>query len=152
MLALLRDCFLQKKCIALCAVWAMCGLAARAQQSPSASSGVIWIQDSALTRLVDIYRQYHFFANRYHKGYRVQVISTDDRDRANAIRAMLMQRFPQYRTYLQYHAPYFRVRIGDFLTQQDAVPLRDSLREIFPSGVFIAPDMIDAEALLPETH
>jgi hypothetical protein len=124
---------------------------ASAQSSPM-PSGVVWIQDSALTQLVNLYRQYHFFANRYHKGYRVQVISTDDRDKANQVRAYLLQHFPQYRAYLQYHAPYFRVRIGDFLSEVDALPLRDSLRAIFPSGVFIVPDMIDAEALLPDNH
>jgi len=121
-------------------------------QASQAPSGVVWIQDSALTRLVNIHRQYNFFANRYHKGYRIQVISTDDRDRANQVRAYLLQRFPQYRAYLQYHAPYFRVRIGDFLSEADAIPLRDSLRAVFPSGVFIVPDMIDAEALLPDNH
>lgn len=124
---------------------------AEAQPSP-ATPTIQWVQDSSLTQLTHLYRQYNFFIYRYHKGYRVQVISTDDREKANQVRALLLQRFPQYRAYLQYHAPYFRVRIGDFLNEDDAKPLRDSLREIFPFGVFIVPDMIDAEALLPTRH
>ncbi|PJJ76682.1 sporulation related protein [Thermoflavifilum aggregans] len=129
-----------------------CVFSAQVRAQQTSAPAVEWIQDSALTRLVNVYRQYHFYANRFHKGYRVQVISTDDRDRANQVRALLLQRFPQYRAYLQYHAPYFRVRVGDFLNQEDAIPLRDSLREIFPSGVFIVPDVIDAEAILPSSR
>ncbi|SFV32698.1 SPOR domain-containing protein [Thermoflavifilum thermophilum] len=129
-----------------------CVFSAQVRAQQAAAPAVEWIQDSALTRLVNLYRQYHFYANRFHKGYRVQVISTDDRERANQVRALLLQRFPQYRAYLQYHAPYFRVRVGDFLNQEDAIPLRDTLREIFSSGVFIVPDVIDAEAILPSSR
>lgn len=75
-------------------------------------------------------------------GYRVQVISTMDRNKASAAKAQLLQLFPKYKTYLSYQSPYFRVRIGDFRDQQDAQELQQELNSYFPNGVFTVRDYI----------
>lgn len=75
-------------------------------------------------------------------GYRVQVISTIDRNKATATRARLMQLFPDYQSYLSYQSPYFRVRIGDFRSQQEAQQLQEDLNSYFPNGVFTVRDYI----------
>lgn len=75
-------------------------------------------------------------------GFRIQVLSTMDRNKANAAKGKLMQLFPQYKTYLSYQSPYFRVRIGDFRNREDAQGLQQQLNDYFPNGVFTVRDYI----------
>jgi len=77
-------------------------------------------------------------------GFRVQVANTQNRDEANAVKAELLRRFPDEKSYLLYQAPNFRVRIGNFLTQKDAFQLRKMISALYPQkGIYIVPDVIE---------
>ena len=76
-------------------------------------------------------------------GFRVQAVNTQNRDEANAVKAELLRRFPDQKSYLLYQAPNFRVRIGDFLTQRDAFQLRKMISALYPGkGIYIVPDVV----------
>lgn len=70
-------------------------------------------------------------------GWRVQVFSDNNPRTAKAEAAkterLVSARFPQHQTYVRYNAPYWRLRIGDFRTQQEANAVADELRRSFPS-------------------
>ncbi len=69
-------------------------------------------------------------------GYRIQVFSDNNartakseaRTRARNISAQ----FPQYPTYVVYSSPYWRLRVGNFRTQEDANQAAHELKEAFP--------------------
>lgn len=69
-------------------------------------------------------------------GYRIQVFSDNNartakseaRTRARNISA----RFPQYPTYVVYSSPYWRLRVGNFRTQEEASNAANELKEAFP--------------------
>lgn len=69
-------------------------------------------------------------------GYRIQVFSDGNvRTAKNGARTREMtvaSRFPQYRTYKIYSAPYWRVHVGDFKTQTEANEAAARLRSAFP--------------------
>ncbi len=78
------------------------------------------------------------------RGFRIQVANTQNRDEANAIKAELLRRFPDQKSYLLYQAPNFRVRIGNFLTQKDASQLRKMISALYPDkGIYIVPDIVE---------
>lgn len=78
------------------------------------------------------------------KGYRVQAINTQNRDLANKVKAELLLRFPQEKSYLLYQSPNFRVRIGNFLTQREALQLRKLVAMLYPDrGIYVVPDVIE---------
>ena len=58
-------------------------------------------------------------------GFRVEVFAGNNvrtaKSRATAKRRNLMARLPQYRVYLTFQSPYWRVRVGDFRTRGEAV-------------------------------
>lgn len=84
-------------------------------------------------------------------GYRVQVYNSQDRNEANNVKAELLRRFPDQKTYLLYQAPNFRVRIGNFLSQREANQLRKMLVPLFPGkGIFIVPDRVEYNPPLDE--
>jgi hypothetical protein len=77
-------------------------------------------------------------------GFRIQAANTQNRDEANAVKAELLRRFPDEKSYLLYQAPNFRVRIGNFLTQKDAFQLRKMISALYPQkGIYIVPDIIE---------
>ena len=45
----------------------------------------------------------------------------------------ISSRFPQYRTYVTYNSPYWRLRVGDFTTQSEAVEAAEEIKRAFPS-------------------
>jgi len=78
-----------------------------------------------------------------YKGFRVQVVSTTSRDNANAIKADLLNRFPDQKSYLLFQAPNFKVRIGNFLKKEEAEAYRKKLNRYFPQGLYIVEDAIE---------
>lgn len=76
-------------------------------------------------------------ANSRPVGYRVQVFSDNNprtaKAEAGSKQRVIASRFPQYQTYVRYTSPYWRLRVGDFRTQQEATAAADELRKAFPA-------------------
>lgn len=78
-----------------------------------------------------------------YKGYRVQVVSTSNRDQAFKIKGELLSRFPDQKSYTIFQAPNFKVRIGNFLKKADAEKFKLQLVKLYSTGVFVVEDAID---------
>ena len=59
-------------------------------------------------------------AARTGMGYRLQVLSTNDRDLAMKTRTQLLQRYPDQKVYMSFQAPYVKLTFGNFTTKQEA--------------------------------
>ncbi len=70
-------------------------------------------------------------------GYRVQVFSDNNqrtaKNEARSKSHIIGGRFPQYKTYVSYTSPYWRLRVGDFRTKQEATAAAEELRNAFPA-------------------
>jgi len=120
--------------------------AAAAQDSTlaSASGGnVKVIKDSRIDILIKKQIYINTLAIRNQPGFRVQVITTNKRNEAYEAKARVMQSYPEYRSYIDFQAPYFKVRIGDFKSREEATELRDRLSNMFTGGVFVVPAIIN---------
>ncbi len=53
-------------------------------------------------------------------GYRLQVLSTNDRDFAMKTRTQLLQKFPEQKVYMMYQMPYVKLKFGNFKSKQEA--------------------------------
>lgn len=78
-----------------------------------------------------------------YKGFRIQVISTNSREEAFRIKAELLSRFPDQKSYTSYQSPSFKVRIGNFLRKEDAEQFRKLLNRFYPKGVYVVEDVIE---------
>ena len=78
-----------------------------------------------------------------YKGYRIQVMSTTNRDQAFNIKGDLLKKFPSEKCYVMFQSPYFKVRLGNFLKREEADFFRKILNKLFPQGVFIVEDTIE---------
>jgi len=81
-------------------------------------------------------------------GFRIQVLSDNSANgKANAqarARAIAMK-FPQYRTYISFNAPSWRLRIGDFKDQGEASAAMSRVRAAFPQfgGMSLVKDNVN---------
>lgn len=80
------------------------------------------------------------------KGFRIQVLNTTDRNQALAIKSKLLTEYPEHKTYLMYQAPYFKIRIGNFVEKSEADDLKKEMARMFPTGVFVIPSEIEYKA------
>lgn len=105
--------------------------------------GVKVVKDGRLDLLIKKQIYINTLAIRNQPGFRVQLISTNKRNEASDIKAKVMQLYPDYRTYLEYQPPYFKVRIGDFKSRDEATDFREKLSSNFPGAIFVVPAIIN---------
>ena len=79
-------------------------------------------------------------------GYRVQLATSNNRQTLMEIKARFIQKYPDTPVYLEYHAPQFKLRAGDFRTRGEADAFLVEARIHFTSA-FIVPDKIIVEGV-----
>ena len=69
-------------------------------------------------------------------GYRIQAYSDNNYKTAKASAQQrardIAMKFPQYRSYISYKAPAWRLRIGDFKTQREAQAALQRIKSVYP--------------------
>jgi hypothetical protein len=81
-------------------------------------------------------------------GFRIQVINSTDRNKVFAAKTKIYQQFPELKPYLMYQAPNYKLKVGNFKTQEEAEDYQKQLSRLFPSGLYIIRDIIEVK---PET-
>jgi Flp pilus assembly protein TadG len=71
-------------------------------------------------------------------GYQLQVLNTTDRTEALNAKSLLLTKYPQQKTFLMYQSPYYKVRFGNFLTQNEAVSYQKKIKAHY-ANVFVIP-------------
>jgi hypothetical protein len=84
------------------------------------------------------------------RGFRVQVFSSNiqqtARREAFRVKELVERNFPDVGVYESFSSPFWRVRVGDFRTREDAEEFRTELRRAFPAlqrEMFITQDIIN---------
>lgn len=78
-------------------------------------------------------------------GFRLQIFSesgTNSRNKALKIKEDFIEKFPGQDVYLLFQEPNYKVRVGDFRTELDALGYMRMIQPIFP-GAFIVSDKIN---------
>ena len=76
------------------------------------------------------------------KGYRVQVISSSTKSVVDGERAKLIAANRQHKTYIDYKAPNFRLRVGNFRTRLEAEKFQHDIKGDYPNTLIVV-DLID---------
>jgi len=110
-------------------------------------TGIILHKDSRIEVLLkkqaDINKVAGFkTSNGQYKGYRIMVLNSTDRELAYKTKGQLLSRFPDQAVYMSYQAPFFKLKVGDFIKKEDAEDMRKRLSSMMPKGVFVVPDVI----------
>lgn len=70
-------------------------------------------------------------------GYRILIFSDNNsrtaKNEARAKARKISALFSNYRTYVTYNSPYWRLKVGDFKTNQEATKAMDEIKKEFPA-------------------
>jgi hypothetical protein len=82
-------------------------------------------------------------SRRFVPGFRIQVMNSPDRAKVFAAKARVFEQFPDWKPYLLYQSPNYKLRVGNFKTQDEAQDAMKQLSKLFPSGLYVIPDVIE---------
>lgn len=126
---------------------------ATAQVTPVDSAGagkVTVIKDSRLDELVKKEAAFNESLNmsaKAGKGYRLMVLSTNDRPMAMKVRAQLLQNYPDQKIYMIYQPPNIKLKFGDYLEKAEAENMRKDIlkSKIVTGNIYIVADKIEVK-------
>ncbi|HYE54543.1 MAG TPA: SPOR domain-containing protein [Chitinophagaceae bacterium] len=79
------------------------------------------------------------------QGYRILVINSNDRNKVFAAKARIYQSYPELKPYLMYQPPFYKLKVGNFKTKEEAEDYRKELARDFPTGLYVIRDVIEVK-------
>lgn len=79
------------------------------------------------------------------QGYRILVINSNDRNKVFAAKAKIYQSYPELKPYLMYQPPFYKLKVGNFKTREEAEEYRKDLAREFSAGLYIVRDVIEVK-------
>lgn len=111
------------------------------QISEESEGEILLFQDASINVLVDKHKRIN---QKELKGYRIQIYRGSGqkaREDANASSYLFTSNFPafdQTQVYAIYESPYFKLRIGDYRTKNDAFEFLYHVKRVFPNAYIVA--------------
>ena len=124
-------------------------VALRANAQVDSANGVVVHKDPRIDLLVkkqiDINEETTRDTRRTMSGYRIQVINSNDRNKVFAVKAKIYQSYPELKPYLMYQPPFYKLKVGNFKTKEEAEEYRKELSREYPTGLYIVRDIIEVK-------
>lgn len=116
-------------------------------QNADSLKNITVVRDSRVDALVkknkEVNEEAYLKSIKNMAGYRLQVINTNDRNKALEAKTKMLSEFPSEKVYFIYQSPYFKVQMGNFRTREEATKLLNKVKNIYPTGVFIVPSRVE---------
>jgi len=79
------------------------------------------------------------------KGYRLMLLSTNDRAEAMNLRGKLLQRFPEQKVYMSFQPPYIKLKFGNFLEKTEADQYKKEITngQMVTTNIYLVPEIIE---------
>ena len=113
------------------------------------TSGVVVTKDPRIDMLVSRQIAANELATRESRrnvpGFRIQVMNTPDRNKIYDAKAKVYEQFPDWKPYVLYQAPNYKLRVGDFKTEDEANAALQQLQQskLFPDGIYVIHAIIE---------
>ncbi|MCW9096981.1 MAG: SPOR domain-containing protein [Ignavibacteriaceae bacterium] len=76
-------------------------------------------------------------------GYRVQVLSTDDIEEANRVRAEIYEKTARKEVYVTFEPPFYKVKAGDFTSKSEANDFKFKLNQLGYTEAKVVQDTVN---------
>ena len=121
---------------------------AAAQNTPadSVNTGKVTVnKDARLDLLEKKELEFNTLGTKSAKGYRLLVLSSNDREKVMSVRAKLLQQFPEQKVYMTFQAPFIKLKFGNFVEKPEAEKYRDLLARshLVTTNVYIVPEVVE---------
>jgi len=110
------------------------------------AQGVSVIEHDGIESLLSTYVNYHK-TNAMVKGYRVQIITTDDRRKMENALHKFRRLYPEIQSDWEHKVPYYQVKVGAFKHKLDYQGFLIDIKKDFPGSIPIVADIRKEELL-----
>lgn len=111
-------------------------------QNDTLKEGTITInQDERISELVDRHIEINKATEGKIAGWRVQIYNssgTNSRIEAQNARKLFLSKYPEVGAYLIYQPPFFKIRVGDFRTKEEAYSFYKQVLSDFPVSYLVS--------------
>lgn len=105
--------------------------------SISAQEGNIQIiKDGRIDQLLDLYSR-HENSFEEKPGYRIQILASTNRDKAYNTESDFKSNYGQFKTYLTFKSPYFKLRVCDFTDKLEAYRFLQNVQSKYPGSFLV---------------
>ncbi len=134
--------FIFSLCVLFCSLCNGQNIVADSLNNNNLTHKVIVKKDSRIDGLIDTHK------NSFKQtGYRIQIFSGNKKQPAREAKSRYINLRHKNKAHEMYQQPYFKVRVGDFITKIEALKFQKELVSHFPNS-FIVKDEIDIEQLI----
>ncbi|RYF86773.1 MAG: SPOR domain-containing protein [Chitinophagaceae bacterium] len=79
------------------------------------------------------------------RGYRLMVLSSNDRNLAMKLRSSLLQMYPQHKVYMVYQNPFIKLKMGNFVEKAEAENFKKQLirQGVIPGNIYLLSEMVE---------
>lgn len=71
------------------------------------------------------------------EGYRIQIMNSSSREEVYSKKAEVYSSFSDFKAYIVYDQPYYKLRIGDFVSKMEARKYLDEIIAVFPTAFLV---------------
>jgi hypothetical protein len=139
------------KKILLLSVSFICFMAANAQDDTAVTGKVTVIKDPRMDILAKAEAEMNKatvgLGIKSAKGYRLLILSSNDREYVRKVRTELLQRFPEQKVYMSFQAPFIKLKFGDFVEKDEAEKYRKLITnsKIVTTNVYMVPEVVEVK-------
>ena len=80
------------------------------------------------------------------EGWRVQIMFKSKKEDLKQLKIAFIKLYPEIPAYLEYKAPYYRLRVGNCKTKLEAIKIKQEISKKFP-GAYPVPEIINFSQL-----
>ena len=118
---------------------------AQADTTLSENESIISINEKGINTLVSKYEAILKARNGVN-GWRVQIMFKTKKEEIQQLKIAFIKLYPEIPAYLEYDAPYYRVRVGNCRTKLEAMKIQRQISKHFP-GTYAVPEIINFSQL-----
>ena len=111
----------------------------------SENGSIISINKTGINALVSKYEAILKARNGV-DGWRVQIMFKTKKEDIQQLKIAFIKLYPEIPAYLEYEAPYYRVRVGNCRTKLEAIKIKQEISKHFP-GAYPVPEIINFSQL-----
>ena len=105
------------------------------------------IKDPRLDILAKKEAEFNSSAIKSSKGFRLMVISSNDRNLTMKVRSQLLQRYPEQKVYMTFQSPFIKIKFGNFVDKEEAARYKSQIMssKIVANNVYIVDETIEVK-------
>lgn len=86
------------------------------------------------------------------RGYRLMILSSNDRNLAMKLRSTLLQKYPDQKVYMVYQNPFIKLKMGNFVEKAEAENFKKQLMRqgLVPGNIYLLAEMVEIKPELDE--